>query len=112
MESFFFFNDPATTGIYTLSLHDALPISPPKPAAPNPEQAVPDKAPPSATDFSAGPKQVDQQMADAEVTEEQLAKSNEPEFTGALKEKKAGEAHAATAPGEVRADRKSTRLNS
>src|SRR6266511_963640 len=25
---FFFFNDPATTDIYTLSLHDALPISP------------------------------------------------------------------------------------
>src|SRR5206468_11329155 len=24
--SFFFFNDPATTAIYTLSLHDALPI--------------------------------------------------------------------------------------
>src|SRR6266567_9421256 len=24
---FFFFNDTATTGIYTLSLHDALPIS-------------------------------------------------------------------------------------
>src|SRR2546430_12991151 len=28
--SFFFFNDTATTEIYTLSLHDALPISPPK----------------------------------------------------------------------------------
>src|SRR6266581_3455919 len=27
-ESFFFFNDPATTEIYTLSLHAALPISP------------------------------------------------------------------------------------
>src|SRR6266568_6388269 len=27
---FFFFNDPATTEIYTLSLHDALPISWPK----------------------------------------------------------------------------------
>src|SRR2546426_9023994 len=27
--SFFFFNDTATTEIYTLSLHDALPISPP-----------------------------------------------------------------------------------
>src|SRR5687767_15506572 len=27
--SFFFFNDTATTGIYTLSLHDALPISGP-----------------------------------------------------------------------------------
>src|SRR5438067_8443161 len=26
-DCFFFFNDPATTEIYTLSLHDALPIS-------------------------------------------------------------------------------------
>src|SRR5437868_15098229 len=32
----FFFNDPATTEIYTLSLHDALPISP----APGPEGVV------------------------------------------------------------------------
>src|SRR6266705_5795011 len=31
---FFFFNDPATTEIYTLSLHDALPISPPSPSPP------------------------------------------------------------------------------
>src|SRR3712207_7296172 len=29
--SFFFFNDTATTEIYTLSLHDALPISRPAP---------------------------------------------------------------------------------
>src|SRR5690349_24816735 len=29
---FFFFNDTATTEIYTLSLHDALPISHEKPA--------------------------------------------------------------------------------
>src|SRR6267378_4770928 len=29
---FFFFNDTATTEIYTLSLHDALPISPTPPA--------------------------------------------------------------------------------
>src|SRR5258707_9482173 len=29
---FFFFNDTATTEIYTLSLHDALPISAPAPA--------------------------------------------------------------------------------
>src|SRR5438477_12829568 len=28
--SFFFFNHPAPTEIYTLSLHDALPISPPR----------------------------------------------------------------------------------
>jgi len=76
---------------------------PPTPGAPDPSRAVPDKAPPAATDFSDGPKQIDSQMADAQVTEEQLAKSNEPEFTGALKEKKEGEAHAATAPGQVRA---------
>src|SRR5258708_8628309 len=30
----FFFNDTATTEIYTLSLHDALPISPSSPAHP------------------------------------------------------------------------------
>src|SRR5437763_10417760 len=29
----FFFNDTATTEIYTLSLHDALPICPPPPSA-------------------------------------------------------------------------------
>src|SRR5256885_10336450 len=29
LSSFFFFNDTATTEIYTLSLHDALPISQP-----------------------------------------------------------------------------------
>src|SRR5215210_9098129 len=33
---FFFFNDTATTEIYTLSLHDALPIGPP------PEVRVPE----------------------------------------------------------------------
>src|SRR2546426_7842363 len=30
MSYFFFFNDTATTEIYTLSLHDALPILPPE----------------------------------------------------------------------------------
>ncbi|MFU8850476.1 hypothetical protein ACNAW0_05770 [Micromonospora sp. SL1-18] len=76
---------------------------PATPGTPDPAKAVPDKAPPAATDFSDGPKQVDQQMTEAQVTEEQLAKSNEPEFTGALKEKNAAEQHAATAPGQVRA---------
>src|SRR2546426_12239981 len=32
---FFFFNDTATTEIYTLSLHDALPISPSPPSPPS-----------------------------------------------------------------------------
>src|SRR3712207_8180558 len=34
MSSLFFFNDTATTEIYTLSLHDALPISGPSRAGP------------------------------------------------------------------------------
>src|SRR6267142_2589965 len=38
---FFFFNDTATTEIYTLSLHDALPISP-----------APSTSPPAATSSS------------------------------------------------------------
>src|SRR2546427_8001251 len=36
--SFFFFNDTATTEIYTLSLHDALPISTPEPRRQEPAQ--------------------------------------------------------------------------
>ena len=76
---------------------------PAAPAPPDPARAVPDRAPPAATDFTAGPARVDEQMAQAEVTEEQLARANEPEFTEALKDKKAGEQHAAAAPGRIRA---------
>src|SRR5215211_8814773 len=36
---FFFFNDTATTEIYTLSLHDALPIRAHESARPRPHQA-------------------------------------------------------------------------
>src|SRR5260370_25010452 len=39
MCAFFFFNDTATTEIYTLSLHDALPISYPK-SGPYPESPM------------------------------------------------------------------------
>src|SRR3712207_7230308 len=38
---FFFFNDTATTEIYTLSLHDALPISPGERPGPRPARDVP-----------------------------------------------------------------------
>src|SRR6266480_8078325 len=37
---FFFFNDTATTEIYTLSLHDALPISP-RPSSSSPAGSPP-----------------------------------------------------------------------
>src|SRR5437868_15533764 len=46
---FFFFNDPATTEIYTLSLHDALPICPCSPSA----SSVP-AAPPNCTARARG----------------------------------------------------------
>src|SRR3989442_9878637 len=38
--SFFFFNDTATTEIYTLSLHDALPISAVLGAGPDPDRLL------------------------------------------------------------------------
>src|SRR2546427_6137169 len=41
---FFFFNDTATTEIYTLSLHDALPISPPRCRTVEPGSESPDCA--------------------------------------------------------------------
>ncbi|GLZ76504.1 hypothetical protein Afil01_13110 [Actinorhabdospora filicis] len=81
---------------------------PATPGTPDPAKAIPDKAPPAATDFSQGPKDVNAEMASNEVTEEQLAKGNEPAFDTALKEKKAGEEHAKTAPGEVRAKENET----
>src|SRR5256885_5663959 len=50
---FFFFNDTATTEIYTLSLHDALPIYPPR-AVLRPRRAGRDH-PPGADRGSDGP---------------------------------------------------------
>src|SRR5205807_10374598 len=43
--SIFFFNAPAPTEIYTLSLHDALPISLPRPALPHRRARRPGGAP-------------------------------------------------------------------
>src|SRR2546430_6915101 len=42
---FFFFNDTATTEIYTLSLHDALPISPHRACLEAPDGQLPSHAP-------------------------------------------------------------------
>src|SRR2546430_13117041 len=46
---FFFFNDTATTEIYTLSLHDALPISAFPAASPSTGTAPPPTAPSRST---------------------------------------------------------------
>ncbi|MDZ8085219.1 MAG: DUF4157 domain-containing protein [Nostoc sp. DedQUE12b] len=47
-------------------------------------------------------KKLDQQMSEANVTEEQLANSNEPEFQGALKAKEEAQTNAAQAPPKYR----------
>ncbi|ALO92072.1 hypothetical protein SHL15_0886 [Streptomyces hygroscopicus subsp. limoneus] len=75
---------------------------PANPGAPSAEDATPRQQPPEVTDFSEGPRKTDQQMADADVTEEQLARSNEPDFTAALGEKRKAEQHSATAPAQAR----------
>ncbi|MEU2657920.1 hypothetical protein ABZ615_21660 [Streptomyces sp. NPDC007325] len=74
---------------------------PPHPGAPSAADAIPAKQPPAVTDFSQGPAENDKAMADAEVTEEQLAKGNEPEFDAALKAKKTAETDSAKAPGKA-----------
>jgi hypothetical protein len=64
--------------------------------------AAPKPAPPEQVNLAAGPHQVNQEMADAEVSEQQLAQSNEPEFQQGLADKKAAAEHAQTAPAEYR----------
>ena len=68
--------------------------------------AVPKPAPAEQLNLAAGKHEANQEMADAEVTDQQLAQSNEPEFQQGLADKKAAAAHADTAPGEFRAQEK------
>src|SRR5256885_10553416 len=51
----FFFNDTATTEIYTLSLHDALPISPPSRDTVRVSQAPPPAVPTDTTSGRGAP---------------------------------------------------------
>ncbi|BCW71114.1 hypothetical protein [Arthrobacter sp. NicSoilB8] len=72
-------------------------------AAPVPAAgAVPKPAPAEQLNLAAGPHQANQEMADAGVSEPQLAQSNEPEFQQGLADKNAAAEHARTAPAEFR----------
>ncbi|MFB9687407.1 phage tail protein [Amycolatopsis plumensis] len=81
-----------------------LPEAPAPPALtpPDARKATPDKAPPEQTDLRADQCETHGAMAAAGVTDQQLAESNEPAFTGALAAKQAGEQHTASAPAAVR----------
>src|SRR5919202_17632 len=94
---------PNTSGI---TPKPVIPL-PPKHATPKPggvgaAGAAPKPKDASEVSLQAGSKQLDQQMASAHVTDEQLAKSNEPEFQGALAAKKTAQTDAAKAPEAYR----------
>jgi hypothetical protein len=86
----------------------------PKPVTPmTPEQpgeavavpaagAAPKPAPAEQVNLAAGKHQADQELAEGEVSEPQLARSNEPQFQQALADKQAAAAHADTAPAQFR----------
>ncbi|MYQ75746.1 MULTISPECIES: hypothetical protein [unclassified Streptomyces] len=94
---------PDTSAAKDKPVTPLTPDQPPgNPGAPSAAAAIPEKQPASVTDFSEGPAQNDKAMADAEVTEDQLAKGNEPEFNEALSAKKTAEADSAKAPAKGR----------
>ncbi len=70
--------------------------------------AAPKPAPAEQVNLEAGKHEANQEMADAQVTDAQLAKSGEPEFQGALKDKQQAAEHADKAPGEYRQQEKET----
>ncbi|WP_333395534.1 eCIS core domain-containing protein [Microcoleus sp. N9_A1] len=94
---------PDTSGIPPKSV-TALP---PKQAGKAPSDIGADKAAPkpkseSEVSLQQGSKSIDKQMADADITEQQLAKSNELQFQSALESKKTAQIHANTAPNAYR----------
>ncbi|WP_051795110.1 hypothetical protein [Streptomyces sp. NRRL S-87] len=77
--------------------------APPTPAPPDPKAAAVAPAPAAQTDLSTGPRETDAMLAEARVTPEMLARSNEPQFKETLDAKKEADTHAATAPAQFRA---------
>ncbi len=77
----------------------------------NGAQASPKPVPPGDVSLQKGSQDLDKQMADAKVTEKQLAKSNEPKFTGALASKKTAQKDAVDRPQQFRKDEKGILTN-
>lgn len=87
------------------------PVTPQPPTEPGPpppdigaSAAAPKPKTEAEVNLDAGPKSIDDRMAEANVTEETLANSNEPEFVGAVEAKHTVEENAKTAPEAYRAD--------
>jgi hypothetical protein len=73
------------------------------PAPPAADSAMPAPRGMEQTNLDYGPCSVSGKMADAKVTDQQLTKGHEPQFTQALDSKQKLEQHAASAPGQVQA---------
>lgn len=106
----------ATEATPDASAQPAKDVAPLPPTAPGPApapvgaaQAVPPPASAAAVDMSAGPTAIDTQMAEANVSEETLARANEPEFSAALEARAAAATDAATAPQTYRAEEQAAR---
>ena len=95
---------PDTSGVQPKPVTPMTPQQPGPPPPPVPgDQAMPGPRGPEQTNLGAGPCAVNSKMADAKVTEQQLANSNEPQFDQAVDSKKKMEEHAAQAPAQVQA---------
>ena len=73
-----------------------------KPQTPDFAKGMPDKAPAEQTNLDGAKNETDSKMKDADVSEADLKKSNEPEMMGAVDAKKKGEEHSEKAPQEMR----------
>jgi hypothetical protein len=95
---------PDSSGAKPKAVTPMAPEQPGPPAGPVAgDQAMPAPRSPDETELGAGPCAVNNKLADAEVTEDQLKKGNEPQFDQALDSKQKVEEHAAQAPPEVKA---------
>jgi uncharacterized protein DUF4157 len=74
-----------------------------KPYIPDAGAAAPKPKTDSEISMEKDAQQLDNNMAESNVTEAQLEKSNEPEFTGALQNKREAQQQARNAPAEYRA---------
>jgi hypothetical protein len=98
---------PSTAGVKPKPV---VPLKPeevmPQPQIPGQEGAAPKKKTNQEISLEEESKSLDDKMAEAKITEEQLANSNEPEFQQALAAKKTAQTDAKTAPKKFRAQEK------
>ncbi|HEY7200782.1 MAG TPA: hypothetical protein VIC57_11240, partial [Candidatus Dormibacteraeota bacterium] len=84
------------------------PMAPETPGAPpanvNAGAGMPSPKPAEQVSLESTKCETDSQLSEAKVTKEQVDKSNEPQFQDAMKAKDEADQHAATAPGQFRAE--------